>query len=216
MGKVALPELKSLGYAPSPASGALAAGGTLGILIPPSVALVIYAIIVEGSILQMFQATVLSGLLAVLGFIRVIAFQVELNPSLAPEPKPMDRDARRVAIRRLPPVIGIFGAIILGFGFGLFTPTPAASIGVFVIAVYGLLLRYFTGEPALLPADLAGRARPGLGLHDRLRNPSAEQSAGAQSTGGPVRRRRGGTERLVRPLGRPDLRRAPNHACRQS
>lgn len=146
MGKVALPELRNLGYAPRLAAGALAAGGTLGILIPPSVALVIYAIIVEGSILKMFQAAVVPGLLAVLGFILVIAVQVRLNPSLAPEPKPMPVDERRVAIRRLVPVIAIFGAIILGLGFGLFTPTPAASIGVFVIAIYGFVLRWRTGE----------------------------------------------------------------------
>ena len=146
MGKVALPELRNLGYAPRLAAGALAAGGTLGILIPPSVALVIYAIIVEGSILKMFQAAVVPGLLAVLGFILVIAVQVRLNPSLAPEPKPMPADERRVAVRRLIPVIAIFGAIILGLGFGLFTPTPAASIGVFVIAVYGFVLRWRTGE----------------------------------------------------------------------
>ncbi|MFM2319678.1 MAG: hypothetical protein RLZZ215_2299 [Pseudomonadota bacterium] len=80
MGRVALPELKKLGYAPRLATGALAAGGTLGILIPPSVALVIYAIIVEASILQMFQAALIPGLLAVLGFIIVIALQVRINP----------------------------------------------------------------------------------------------------------------------------------------
>ena len=146
MGKVALPELRKLGYAPRLACGALAAGGTLGILIPPSVALVIYAIIVEGSILQMFQAAILPGLVAVLGFIAVIAIQVRLDPNLAPDPKPMEPAERRLAIRRLLPVIGIFGAIILGLGFGLFTPTPAASIGVFVIIVYGFALRAMTGE----------------------------------------------------------------------
>ena len=146
MGRVALPELRELGYSPRLASGALAAGGTLGILIPPSVALVIYAIIVEGSILKMFQAAILPGLLAVLGFIAVIALQVRLNPSLAPDPTQMDRPARRLAIRRLLPVLVIFGAIILGLGFGLFTPTPAASIGVFIIAVYGFVLRGLTGE----------------------------------------------------------------------
>jgi len=155
MGRVALPELKALGYSPRLASGALAAGGTLGILIPPSVALVIYAIIVEGSILTMFQAAVLPGLLAVLGFILVIALLVRLNPALAPEPAPMEREARRGAIRRLIPVIAIFGSIILGLGFGLFTPTPAASIGVFIIAIYGLVLRRMTGEGL----DLAGLLR---------------------------------------------------------
>lgn len=146
MGRVALPELREQGYSPRLASGALAAGGTLGILIPPSVALVIYAIIVEGSILKMFQAAILPGLVAVLGFIAVIALQVRLNPSLAPDPAQMDRAARRLAIRRLVPVLAIFGAIILGLGFGLFTPTPAASIGVFVIATYGFVLRGLTGE----------------------------------------------------------------------
>ena len=146
MGKVALPELRALGYSSRLASGALAAGGTLGILIPPSVALVIYAIIVEGSILKMFQAAIVPGLLAVLGFILVIAVTVRLNPSSAPAPAPMAPEARRIALRRLIPVIAIFGSIILGLGFGLFTPTPAASIGVFVITVYGFVLRWRTGE----------------------------------------------------------------------
>ncbi|WP_460274308.1 TRAP transporter large permease [Celeribacter sp. ULVN23_4] len=146
MGKVALPELKALGYKDRLSAGALAAGGTLGILIPPSVALVIYAIIVEGSILKMFQAAVVPGLLAVLSFILVIAVLVRVNPSLAPEPRPMPREERNRALKRLFPVIAIFGAIILGLGFGLFTPTPAASIGVFLIAVYGFILRAMTGE----------------------------------------------------------------------
>ncbi|SLN43299.1 Sialic acid TRAP transporter permease protein SiaT [Roseovarius gaetbuli] len=146
MGKVALPELRALGYSPRLASGALAAGGTLGILIPPSVALVIYAIIVEGSILQMFQAAIVPGVLAMLGFIAVIAIQVRINPAMAPEPKTMEPAARRLAIRRLLPVLIIFGAIILGLGFGLFTPTPAASIGVFAVTIYGFALRRLTGE----------------------------------------------------------------------
>jgi len=146
MGRVALPELKALGYAPKLAAGALAAGGTLGILIPPSVALVIYAIIVEGSILKMFQAAIIPGFMAVGVFIIVIALQVRANPKLAPEPRPMPPEERRVAIRRLLPVIGIFGSIILGLGFGLFTPTPAASIGVFLILAYGFVLKAVTGE----------------------------------------------------------------------
>lgn len=146
MGRVALPELKKLGYAPRLATGALAAGGTLGILIPPSVALVIYAIIVEASILQMFQAALIPGLLAVLGFILVIALQVRINPALAPEPKPMAVEEKREAYRRLIPVLVIFGSIILGLGFGLFTPTPAASVGVFVIFIYGIFMRWRTGK----------------------------------------------------------------------
>ncbi|MDF2368332.1 TRAP transporter large permease [Sneathiella sp.] len=143
MGRVALPELRRLNYAPGFATGVLAAGGTLGILIPPSVALVIYAIIVEASILEMFQAAIIPGLIAVLFFIFAIAVMVRIKPSLAPEAQPMAKEERRVAIRRLIPVVVIFGVIILGLGLGLFTPTPAAGIGVFLILVYGLYLRRF-------------------------------------------------------------------------
>jgi tripartite ATP-independent transporter DctM subunit len=143
MGRVALPELRRLHYAPGFATGVLAAGGTLGILIPPSVALVIYAIIVEASILEMFQAAIVPGLIAVLFFIISIAVIVRIKPSLAPDAQPMAREERRLAIRRLIPVVVIFGAIILGLGLGLFTPTPAAGIGVFLILVYGLYLRRF-------------------------------------------------------------------------
>ncbi len=143
MGKVALPELRRMKYAPSLATGALAAGGTLGILIPPSVALVIYAIIVEASIIEMFQAAILPGLMAVLAFILVIAILVRLKPELAPKAEPMEVAERRVAIRRLIPVLMIFGSIILGLGLGLFTPTPAAAVGVTAVLGYGLVLRYW-------------------------------------------------------------------------
>lgn len=145
MGRVALPELRRMNYAPSLATGALAAGGTLGILIPPSVALVIYAIIVEASIIEMFQAAILPGILAVTVFIGVIAIQVRIKPQLAPLAEPMTGRERRIALRRLVPVLIIFGSIILGLGMGLFTPTPAAAIGVLAVLVYGLLLR-FSGQ----------------------------------------------------------------------
>jgi len=146
MGRVALPELKRLRYSPRLATGALAAGGTLGILIPPSVALVIYAIIVEASIIQMFQAAVLPGLMAVAFFIAVILISVRLNPALAPAVETFTAPEKRQALRRLGPVIVIFGSIILGLGFGLFTPTPAAGVGVFLIMAYGLYIYARRGE----------------------------------------------------------------------
>lgn len=149
MGKVALPEFKRLKYSPRLATGTLAAGGTLGILIPPSVALVIYAIIVEASIIQMFQAAIIPGLIAVAFFILVIAVQVRVQPDLVPEPQAMPADEKRTALIRLIPVFLIFGSIILGLGFGLFTPTPAAAIGATVILVYGLLLRFKDPESGL-------------------------------------------------------------------
>ncbi|MCA8906302.1 MAG: TRAP transporter large permease [Rhodospirillaceae bacterium] len=141
MGRVALPELQRLGYRDTLATGTLAAGGTLGILIPPSVALVIYAVVVEASIVTMFQAAVLPGLLAVAFFLAVIAIWVRRDRGVAPPADPLDAAERRHAIARLAPVGGIFLAMILGLGMGLFTPTPAASVGVFLVLVYGLALR---------------------------------------------------------------------------
>lgn len=146
MGRVALPELQRLNYSPRLATAALAAGGTLGILIPPSVALVIYAIIVEASIMQMFQAAVVPGLLAVGFFILVILISVRLKPELAPGVEHFSSVEKRQALGRLLPVVGIFGGIIAGLGLGLFTPTPAAGVGVFVILVYGVYLHQSRGE----------------------------------------------------------------------
>jgi tripartite ATP-independent transporter DctM subunit len=143
MGRVALPELRRLDYHPRLATGSLAAGGVLGILIPPSVALVIYAIIVEASIIDMFQAAVIPGAIAVVFFMAVIALTVRLKPSVAPAAVAIDPAARRTALWRLVPVLAIFSAIILGLGFGLFTPTPAAAVGVFAVLAYGLALRAF-------------------------------------------------------------------------
>lgn len=145
MGRVALPELRRLRYAPSLATGALAAGGTLGILIPPSIALVVYAVVVEASIIKLFQAAIIPGLIATAFFILVIAIEVRLRPELAPNVERYDNTERRAALLRLIPVGLIFGTIILGLGAGLFTPTPAAAVGVFIILIYGLLLR-FRGE----------------------------------------------------------------------
>ena len=142
MGRVALPELERLRYSPRLATGTLAAGGTLGILIPPSVALVIYAIIVEASIIEMFQAAIIPGLIAVAFFVGVIALLVRWKPELAPAQVAMTRAERRAAYRRLLPVLLIFGSIILGLGIGLFTPTTAAGVGATIILLYGIWLRF--------------------------------------------------------------------------
>ena len=146
MGKIAYPELKKLGYSPRLATGTLAAGGTLGILIPPSVALILYAIVVEASIIEMFQAAVVPGIIAILFFMLVIAIQVKLKPEIAPLSKSMSKEDRNKALWRLIPVLLTFGSIILGLGLGLFTPTPAAAAGVFIIGMYGVFLRIKNGK----------------------------------------------------------------------
>ncbi|MCI4661390.1 MAG: TRAP transporter large permease [Neomegalonema sp.] len=144
MGKVALPQLRRMRYAPELASGALAAGGTLGILIPPSVALILYALVVEASITALFRAALIPGLIAVLFFVLLIAIQVRRNPALAPEGAPMTGAERSAALRALLPVLMIFSSIILGLGMGLFTPTPAAGVGVCLILLHGVILRRLT------------------------------------------------------------------------
>lgn len=151
MGKVALPELRRLNYSPRLATGALAAGGTLGILIPPSVALVIYAVIVEASIIEMFRAAIIPGLIAVAFFIGAIAILVRVRPDLAPTTSTMPKEERRAALLRLIPVLLIFGSIILGLGIGLFTPTPAAGVGVFAILLYGFAQRFWGSDGLTIP-----------------------------------------------------------------
>jgi len=157
MGKVALPELRRMNYSVRLATGTLAAGGTLGILIPPSVALIIYALIVEASIIEMFQAAMIPGLIAVAFFIGVIAIIARLRPDLAPPLIEIEGTERREAICRLIPILLIFLGIILGLGFGLFTPTPAAGVGVFAIFVYGLIVR--SGDRGLTVPRLATSLR---------------------------------------------------------
>jgi tripartite ATP-independent transporter DctM subunit len=159
MGRVALPELDRLKYAPRLATGALAAGGTLGILIPPSVALVLYAIIVEASVIEMFQAAIVPGVIAVLFFVGVIALLVRIDPSLAPETPVLSAAERRRAVMRLLPVLAVFAVIILGLGFGLFTPTPAAAIGATLILCYGVALRWRGSTDGLGLSEIARAIR---------------------------------------------------------
>ncbi|MCP1170397.1 TRAP transporter large permease [Limimaricola litoreus] len=153
MGKVALPELKRYNYSGALATGSLAAGGVLGILIPPSVVLIIYAIIVEANIVTMFAAALLPGILAVLLFLATIAIYVAIWPAAGPKGGAADRAEFRAATLGLLPVIGIFGLVLGGIYGGLFNPTPAAAVGVVLVWVYGALrgrVRLATMKTALL------------------------------------------------------------------
>lgn len=138
MGKVALPELKRYQYSGSLATGTLAAGGVLGILIPPSVVLVVYAIIVEANIVSMFMAALVPGLIAVVLFLLTIAIYVRFFPESGPAREPINREEFWNATLGVLPVLLIFVAVIGGIYFGLFNPTPAAAAGVFLVAVYGI------------------------------------------------------------------------------
>jgi tripartite ATP-independent transporter DctM subunit len=140
MGQVALPQLRRLNYAPSLATGTVAAGGTLGILIPPSVVLIVYAIIIEANIVTLFKAALLPGLLAVLFFILTIAIYVRVRPDAGPKGEPVSPRERRDASLGVLPVLFVFGIVIGGIYAGLYNPTPAAAIGVFLVSAHGFLL----------------------------------------------------------------------------
>jgi tripartite ATP-independent transporter DctM subunit len=129
MGQVALPELKRAGYSPALSSGLLAAGGTLGILIPPSIVLVIYAILAEQNIAKMFAAAFVPGILAALGYMAVIAIVVRVVPGSANQVPPLPWPARWTALLAVWPVLAIFGTVIGGIYTGIFTPTEGAAVG---------------------------------------------------------------------------------------
>lgn len=129
MGQVALPELRRYNYAGSLATGALAAGGTLGIMIPPSVPLVIYAVLTQESIGKLFMAAVIPGLIAMLGYMIVIRIVVSLKPEAGPAG---ERVPLATALRTLTgvlPILLVFLVVIVGIYGGWANPTEAASIG---------------------------------------------------------------------------------------
>ncbi|MGI9451581.1 MAG: TRAP transporter large permease [Geminicoccaceae bacterium] len=139
MGKVALPELRRYHYSGALATGSLAAGGVLGILIPPSVVLIIYAIIVEANIVTMFMAAMVPGLLAVVLFLLTIAIYVLIRPDAGPAGGTRERAEFIEATIGVMPVLIIFGLVLGGIYGGFYNPTPAAAVGVFLVWVYGTL-----------------------------------------------------------------------------
>ena len=139
MGQVALPELRRYRYSPALATGTVAAGGTLGILIPPSVVLVVYAIIVEANIVTLFMAAFLPGVLAVIFFILAIGVTVLIHPKAGPPGLRVDAAELRSATLAVVPVTAIFGLVIGGIYLGVFNPTPAAAVGVFLVGLFGTL-----------------------------------------------------------------------------
>ena len=139
MGQVALPELKRYKYAGSLATGALAAGGTLGIMIPPSVPLVIYAVLTQESIGKLFMAAIIPGLLALLGYLLVIRIVVTLKPEAGPAGA---RVPAAVALRSLVgviPILLVFLVVIVGIYGGWANPTEAASIGAAACGILAVL-----------------------------------------------------------------------------
>jgi tripartite ATP-independent transporter DctM subunit len=132
IGQVALPEMRRYRYDPRLATGAVAAGGTLGILIPPSAGMVVYAVLTEQSIGRLFLAGVLPGLLLTVMFLLTIAIVCSIAPQYGPPGERMTRRERLGALVRALPMFGIVLLTIGGIYVGLFTPTEAAAVGAFL------------------------------------------------------------------------------------
>lgn len=138
MGQVALPELRRHGYSGALASGTLAAGGSLGILIPPSLGLVVCAILLETSIQTLFQAGMLPGILAAFGYVLAIMVYVRIKPRAGPPGARTGWAERMLSLLEIWPVALIFFLVIGGIYFGWFTPTQAASIGAVLTCGWAL------------------------------------------------------------------------------
>ncbi len=141
MATVALPEMRRYGYSGALSTGVLAAGGTLGILIPPSIILVIYAILTETSLAHLFLAAMIPGALATIGYGLAIFLYVRINPKAGPRAEKSDWVERLSSLKTVWPVATIFLVVIGGIYLGVFTPTEGAAIG----AASTGLLAWFVG-----------------------------------------------------------------------
>ena len=129
MAQVALPELRRAGYSGGLSTATLAAGGTLGVLIPPSIVLVIYATLTEQNIAKLFLAAFVPGVLAAIGYGLAIALYVRRHPDAAGTAPRLPYRERIGAVMRIWPTVLIFVAVIGGIYTGVFTPTEGASVG---------------------------------------------------------------------------------------
>ncbi len=143
MGKVALPELRRLGYSGALSTGTLAAGGTLGILIPPSVILIIYSILTEQNIAKMFLAAFIPGILAALGYILAIALYVRFVKDSGPTKARIGWKERFSLFRNIWQIILIFIVMIGGIYLGWFTPTEGGAIGAGGAGIIAMLSKNF-------------------------------------------------------------------------
>lgn len=138
MGRAALPELRRFGYDPGLSTGAIAVGGTLGVLIPPSVILVVYGISTEQNIAKLFMAALVPGLIAVCFYLLAVALVTKLRPALAPVAPPLPAAERRAALVAVLPVLLIAIVVVGGIYGGIFTPTESAAVGVIATLAVGV------------------------------------------------------------------------------
>ena len=135
MGTIAIPEMRKYSYNNRLATGSVAMGGTLGILIPPSTPMIIYCIMAESSIGKQFIAGILPGLMMAVLCIVTIILQVALNPALAPRGQKYTLKERLVSLKGLVGVVILFGVVLGGMFSGAFSVNQASAIGAFLAAI---------------------------------------------------------------------------------
>mgnify|MGYP002620659167 FL=1 len=129
MGRIAIPEMVKAGYRPSIAAGCIAAGGTIGALIPPSILMIIYGVIAETSIIAVFLGGIAIGLLTAVSYCVVVLIIALLRPDIIPRtPAPGTSDVKR-ALGQVAPIIVLIGIIFGGLFSGVFTATQAGAVG---------------------------------------------------------------------------------------
>ncbi len=139
MAKVAIPSMRKYKYADSLAAGTVAAGGTLGILIPPSAALIIYGILTEEGIAELFAAGIIPGIISVILYIAVIMIITHFRPEMGPRGKRTGWKVRFQKLYRVWGIVLLFFLILGGISFGVFTPNEAGGIGAIGALLFAMM-----------------------------------------------------------------------------
>ena len=147
MGRIAIPEMVKSGYSPSFATGSIAAGGTIGAFIPPSILMIVYGVFAETSVTKVFMGGVTIGLLTAVAYSIVVLLTCWLRPDIAP-PRPLDAEGldTRKALLNIWPVLLLMGIVFGGLFSGLFTATEAGAVGALGAIVIGLATRRMTWD----------------------------------------------------------------------
>ncbi|MEZ5674021.1 TRAP transporter, DctM subunit [Thalassovita litoralis] len=142
MGRICVPEMLRYNYSPQLATSAVAAGGTMGSLIPPSVLFIVYGIFTETSISRLFLAGVIPGILSVLGFIITVVIWVKLRPEVAPKAEGSFSTSEKIeAMVKAWPAAMLMFIIIGGIYGGFFTATEAAAVSLAFVLIFGFVTR---------------------------------------------------------------------------
>ena len=142
MSRVAMPPMRKYKYRDSLAAGTLAAGGTIGIMIPPSVPMIIYGIVTETNIGSMFIAGIIPGIILTLSYLFAVYFRVATKPELGPPGEPVSQSEKMRTLYKTWPIIVLFLLVLGGIYLGVFTPTEAGAVG----AVGGFLFALSRGK----------------------------------------------------------------------